>query len=945
MLNNSKVIFFWIKIITILFFFSSYFSYSLDKDPPRPQWTFACKGAVNGATVTDMPNDPSIRSNLAKIELDSQKSYNYILEWAEFIPGVTVTTTWKLKVKNYLADAKAVITFSDAANNDTTITIEYIAPELIIEPKFYSFGNVPFGSTSENEFTIRNISNKHIAFISSVDFKSSGKNYKINGLRNPTILKPGEFTNFYLQFEAKEYGVFRDSIGASDSCATYYSAFIEAKVGEPEIRISDIDFGKVKIGNTSEKMFILTNTGNTELVVNSYRGPFNSTVFQLILPKTITEISDLNPLKLDPLSKDTFKIRFTPNTSGLFLDSIIFRSDASKSDSICYIRGEGSAENIFVTERYNWGRKRIDLSPRAPSGPYPPEEEIIKITNSDNVDFKIIRIDSTISDKSDAFKFNRSAFDNLTIPAQTSITIPVTFHPLEIGEHRLILNFINEYNLPLQTELTGTGTAANTKNQIYQIGTTFINDYNNPKSSIIEIENLRWQFEDTLYIYDLISVPTGNEISTDGINYGTEGFRLNKSTLGLPATHLSIPPGEKILINIDFVAQRFGTHSAKLKPETNSYEITEITLIGEGLERNLTGIGDTISICADEVVDLKPIIINYSNNPIQIDSIKIIQNSDFLKFKNPADANTQFILEANSEKDIFIEFNPTGRIHNEIAKLEIYSSFLNEPLVLYIWIESLKFEIASKAKFDKNYIQAGENFIYTIQSDNFPDLTKAHIKMFEIQIVYPNDFLYLDLSRSSSDDLLRAKFNIQEVKKEKIYSQRELEKVTFKFESIGNSILNGNGDILKLTFLAYLPWYSSSDENFKSKVANINHKIIINEGRCTHTKLHIDTVALSDVCATKIRQIVIPSNQYSMNVYPNPANENINITFTKPFDNHCILRIYNANGLLVADLINQNLPKGSYDLKISLNGFHSGAYLCVFSDGSEVIKTIFTLIK
>ncbi len=225
-------------------------------------------------------------------------------------------------------------------------------------------------------------------------------------------------------------------------------------------------------------------------------------------------------------------------------------------------------------------------------------------------------------------------------------------------------------------------------------------------------------------------------------------------------------------------------------------------------------------------------------------------------------------------------------------------------------------------------------------------MTKAQIKKFEIQIEYSNDFLFLNQSGTLLEQLIKDKFILIETSKETINTQNRIERVTLKLESINQNILNGNGNILKIEFFAFLPWYHSSDENYiKSLSSEIKHNIIIQEGRCTNTKPHIETINMNQVCVTKLRQIVIPKNQYNLNLYPNPAENLINITFSKPFDNFCHITIFNLQGEVVANLINSNLEQGEYKLHLSLNDIPSGIYICIFSDGNETIRKMFSIVK
>ena len=62
-----------------------------DSLPPVPVWTVNCDGSVNNATVTDMPDDDNVRSNLSLIYMHTNESYNYTFDYKplDIIPGKT----------------------------------------------------------------------------------------------------------------------------------------------------------------------------------------------------------------------------------------------------------------------------------------------------------------------------------------------------------------------------------------------------------------------------------------------------------------------------------------------------------------------------------------------------------------------------------------------------------------------------------------------------------------------------------------------------------------------------------------------------------------------------------------------------------------------------------------------------------------------------------------
>ncbi len=80
-----------------------------------------------GGTITELPPDPSRRSNISTIDLDPSVSANYTLRVDPFIPGITSSIGYHLSVKDRTKDALAVVVAVDMAGNRTQDTVSYTA--------------------------------------------------------------------------------------------------------------------------------------------------------------------------------------------------------------------------------------------------------------------------------------------------------------------------------------------------------------------------------------------------------------------------------------------------------------------------------------------------------------------------------------------------------------------------------------------------------------------------------------------------------------------------------------------------------------------------------------------------------------------------------------------------------------------------------------------------
>lgn len=77
-------------------------------------------------------------------------------------------------------------------------------------------------------------------------------------------------------------------------------------------------------------------------------------------------------------------------------------------------------------------------------------------------------------------------------------------------------------------------------------------------------------------------------------------------------------------------------------------------------------------------------------------------------------------------------------------------------------------------------------------------------------------------------------------------------------------------------------------------------------------------------------------------VYPNPATENTQVSFTIANKGNVTIRVYNVTGQMVAELANQDFAAGTHNLEANLSKFNSGIYMInmVSAEGTANQKVI-----
>lgn len=895
-----------------------------DLEAPKPKWSYSCRGTVSGATVTDMPEDDAVRSGLALIALDSAASYNYNLDWADFIPGQTVTTSWRLRVIDIRQDAKAVVSFKDVAGNDTTLTFEYLAMNVVITPQFYSFGKVIFGNSVLQQFRMENRADRHVAVISQIAFKNLVPNYSIEGISLPVILQPGEYRDFQVRFDASENGIFKDSLGVADSCTAFYSSYLDAKVGNPIINVSDVAFDKLKPGDSQEKEFYIHNTGSTELLVTRINGPVNPVFKNLKLPRGITSISAANPLRLMPNQKDTFKISFQPIAGALYSDSIIFESDADIADSIAYLSGEGASFNVFVNSIYDFGRKRIDLTPKYPELPTF-AQSAIRLINSSNFQFVIKDIDSLDYSQSEAFLFDRAQFRNMIIPANDSVIVQVGFHPKSVGVANLKLEFMNDDGISLQSELKGIGTNPKYNVESIDFGITLLNEISNIVARKIVIKNDKWQYDDTLFIVGIDSKPSPGSISGDITQFGSEGFRFDKSSISLP---MAISPGDSIELDAEFLANRIGKHSASLAYSSNAIDDNSQNLSGEGIYGLVSGNSQSFVLCAGESLSEQFEFKSEVELSLTIDSISVSPKDSYFSVLNKSLFNG-LILDANNSEKIFYNFDEGILEASFKYIITIYSKTFEKPISFEISINTSTTTVNLESELSSQSIIIGEKLAYYSGLSDEADLSNLGLADLEATLRYNRHFISADLSSLKISNDLEGKYSIEGIRVNQIDPINDLEEIKFTLKSLGNYDINGFENLFNIQFDSFFPWYTQeqiTEGGIKGSTIGISTHLSAMNNDCVKFNPVSINLTRQAVCADSLRQLRISKFAPALNIFPNPAENDFRIQYAIPFSGTTELRIFDAKGSLIYKTISEYLEAGEYDLVIPQDKLNSGLY-------------------
>lgn len=897
---------------------------------PYVSYSVNCDGSVTNGYVSDRPDDPAGRSNLGIIVQHSSESDNYTFNYNHFFPGSDQTTTWSLQVNDKNRDAVAVITFTDRAGNDTTITIHYYAKKLLILPKSLNFGLFKENESIIKDFIAINQSDAPI-LISNLNLKFGNQGFTLFFDSLPKMLNQGDTLKFSVKFVNDTSGNFLDSIGIGDSCGLEYLAEVKAAVGIPIINVSDANYLSLRTGKSQSRNITIQNTGTETLKIYSYSGP-SSPAFKI---EFIDSFSVFNPLILQPNRTYTFIVSFNPTDTIYYSDKIVFSSNANEIDSIAYLYGEGTEPGLEANS-YNWEKRRIDRLDRPDKriSPYPPDapEQVIKLTNSGNEPVKIYNIQTITDNNGEAFEFNRSAFNGLTLSPGMDTIIPVKFHPTKIGNYEFTFEYVNSSDKQVRTTLKGIGCVPLISMKDYNFDTTVINDEDNISYRILELMNLPYEFADTLKQLDLTSLPD-DAVSFNLIDFGKSGFQIDKSFTQSPIVVL---PGDTLFIQAKFSANKLGLSTAQIITTSDADSEVVSNLFGFGIEARSSKISVTTSgvqTCVGKPDTIYYNVENFGNKDLYIHSLRfdpILPEFSFLHSCCSSDS----IIHSNSTVTYNVLYQPTTQGISK-TNLIIENSSDNEP-VYNVALKGESFQLNRSIRLSPSTIIAeiGQEILYSVILNPGDDLNLAGIKNINLKLSYKSEFLYVPQENIKLGNLLQDKFDLSVVKYDVLNGIIEL-----NLSAKDSYDLDGDGELLQFKLKTYLPKDTSS-------YSNISVTAVTNDNNCLKLNIIPAGLVLKPTCAKDLRQYIVSSFDYYMSeIQPNPVTTDYaDLVYSIAFSGFTEITIYNSLGDIVSQPVSGIIDAGEHHVKLALETLPSGFYFYKIISGpySDVHSIIIT---
>lgn len=173
-------------------------------------------------------------------------------------------------------------------------------------------------------------------------------------------------------------------------------------------------------------------------------------------------------------------------------------------------------------------------------------------------------------------------------------------------------------------------------------------------------------------------------------------------------------------------------------------------------------------------------------------------------------------------------------------------------------------------------------------------------------------------------------------------------KVTVSFpnvsgEKVGGELVNSLGAVVSVV--------NNTNSNPFTLTAPAPGSYVVNAGyKKPNREWDTGSVELTLASVNKVNSDILPQELELYNNHPNPFNNETLIRFSLPGQEFISLQVYNINGKLVRDLVNNNLPGGQHSVR--WNGqdnegrvVASGTYLYQLKSSDKKISKRLMLLK
>lgn len=416
-------------------------------DTLAPQFSFGVNCGQLTGTVREIINSTSTGIAFVAIDADSTKNYEF-----EKGTGDASTMNWTARPTNPYKDAQIFIITRDKAGNGRVFRYYYKAP------RFTQTTSLQFTAKTENDslcqrLFVQNPTATDTLILRSVRFAVGNKEFVLNSPLPFPIRVPNkggvDFSMCFLPRGASGLKLF-DTVIFDIGCGLSIRVPLRATTPTSALRVDDVDFGSVPVGDTACLFMKVVNNGTRIATITDAYLSFPTSVF-------ISNASVVLPKQLSPGDSLILRVCFIPTDTFDLKRTMVFENSLAL-DVLGEVRGRGVMP-ILVASGIDMGSRRIATF----------IDSSVVLRNIGTAPVSLRYNDQTGNNAE--FLHSLPQGRSITIQPKDSFLLPVRFYPVASGSYSSTLNFTgsNTRYAQVSVPLLGRGTVpvVNVRNVLF----------------------------------------------------------------------------------------------------------------------------------------------------------------------------------------------------------------------------------------------------------------------------------------------------------------------------------------------------------------------------------------------------------------------------------------------------------------------------------------------
>lgn len=287
-------------------------------------------------------------------------------------------------------------------------------------PPILDFGQVNPGSSETLTVTCENIANERVTIVTWMTTADSDPAFEAQAPM-PKVLNQGDTATIEVSYAppglSDAAGTLRMETDSPNPALRSVDVDLLGTGGGPDIEVAPVplDFGRVSVLAPARRNLVITNTGFSQLILAEIQVDTDGTgAFALLVG---------GPLVLPPGESATIVIEFQPRVAGPIVSRLrILSNDGDESTVDVELRGEGVS---LPPCNFSFGPSRLDFGPVSPGRSL---RRSVEVRNRGTEEC-LLTGTRLKANTHTAFSLPEGSIASRTIPAGSSLTIPVAFSP------------------------------------------------------------------------------------------------------------------------------------------------------------------------------------------------------------------------------------------------------------------------------------------------------------------------------------------------------------------------------------------------------------------------------------------------------------------------------------------------------------------------------------